>query len=320
MVCSVVALLAATVAGMLVLGASDPPPALASVSRPFEKIDFSDLPAVEMAPAHSGASIAFREWKNLSADKPALIVIAIHGSSAASFSLHPLAKALSMEGLPVYAPDIRGHGQTGRHGDIDYPQQLDDDLVDLVTTIKMRHPQSRLVLLGISAGGGFALHVAGSQIGKIFERIVLLSPMLDVRAPTVKPAVYAWARPFIPRIIALLLLNHIGIHAFDHLPAIAFAIPPDRADILTGSYSFLLMRAFGSADYVADLKNASAPISVLVGERDELFNANLFAPTIHAVRPDVPVEVIPGLSHVEITTDPRAISAIIKALRAKREP
>jgi len=54
---------------------------------------------------------------------------------------------------------------------------------------------------------------------------------------------------------------------------------------------------------------------VLVGEKDELFDAAKFAPTIAAVRTDIPVTVIPGLGHVEMTTDPRAVPAIVAAIR-----
>jgi hypothetical protein len=95
----------------------------------------------------------------------------------------------------------------------------------------------------------------------MFERTVLLSPMLGIRAPTVKPEGQAWAKPFIPRILALALLNGIGIHVFDHLPVLAFAIAPRQANILTSHYSFLLMGAFATTDYAADLRNAASPMS-----------------------------------------------------------
>jgi pimeloyl-ACP methyl ester carboxylesterase len=66
-----------------------------------------------------------REWKtSLSKGEPELTLILIHGSPGSSTSLHPLGKALSAERIFVYAPDIRGHGKTGRKEDIDYPQQL----------------------------------------------------------------------------------------------------------------------------------------------------------------------------------------------------
>ena len=218
--------------GMIAFGTSDPPPPLASINSAFENMDFSDLPAVERVPARGGGTIAFRRWNARPASDQEIPVIAIHGSSGSSVSLHALAKALSAEGMQVYAPDIRGHGETGRRGDIDYAGQLDDDLEDFVAAVQRFHPGKRPVLLGSSSGGGFALHAAASRFGGSFERVVLLSPMLGPQAPTVKDQGEAWARPFIPRYIGLSVLSGLGIHAFDHLPVIAFAIDPARASLL----------------------------------------------------------------------------------------
>jgi alpha-beta hydrolase superfamily lysophospholipase len=241
-------------------------------------------------------------------------VIAIHGSSGFSSSMHPIAKALRAEGIAVYAPDIRGHGKTGRRGDIDYAGQLDDDLADLAGLVRTRHPQARIVLLGLSSGGGFALHAAAA-LGSLFDRAVLLAPMLGPRAPTVPQSVYTWARPFVPRIIALSILERFGIHAFEHLPVLAFAIPPDNPVGQTGVYSFRLMQAFGTRDYAADLRKAPRPIAVIVGARDQLFRTDMFEPAIHAVRPDVPVTVLPDLDHIGVSLDARALPAILAAVR-----
>jgi hypothetical protein len=52
----------AILAGMIVFGTSAPPPHLASVSEPFRKVDFRDLPPVETTPARDGTPIAFRAW------------------------------------------------------------------------------------------------------------------------------------------------------------------------------------------------------------------------------------------------------------------
>jgi pimeloyl-ACP methyl ester carboxylesterase len=306
---------AGILAGMIAFGTADPPPPLTSIGEPFRKVDYSDLPPLQETRARKGTPIAFRAYVN---DKVVAeagpVVIAIHGSSAFSSSMHPLAKAVLAEGIGVYAPDIRGHGKTGRHGDIDYAGQLDDDLADLVDAVRARHPQARIVLLGLSSGGGFALHAAAA-LGYLFDRTVLLAPMLGARAPTVPQSVYTWARPFLPRIIALTILERFGIHAFGSLPALAFAIPPGNPVGQTGVYSFRLMQAFGTRDYAADLRKAPHPIAVIVGAKDQLFRADMFESTIHTVRPDVSVTVLPDLDHIEVSTHPRAIPAIVGAIR-----
>jgi pimeloyl-ACP methyl ester carboxylesterase len=301
--------------GMLAFGTADPPPALVSISDPFRKVDYSDMPPLQDTPARKSSPIAFRAYVS---DKVAAgtepIVIAIHGSSAYSSSMHALAKALLAEGIGVYVPDIRGHGKTGRHGDIDYAGQLDDDLADLVGVVRARHPQTRIVLLGLSAGGGFALHAAAA-LGDLFDRTVLLAPMLGGRAPTVPPSIYTWVRPYFPRIIALNILGRLGIHTFDYLPSLAYAIPAGNPMGQTGFYSYRLWQAFGTLDYAADLRKAPRPIAVIVGAGDQLFTASMFEPTIHAVRSDVAVTVLPDLDHVGVSTDPRAVPAIVGAVR-----
>lgn len=312
---SIVVIIAGVLAGMIAFGTGTPPEPLASIGKAFESTAFDDLPAAQSLSSRNG-SITYRLWPaNPQPGQRELVVIAIHGSSATSHSMHLLAKALSAEGVTVYAPDIRGHGGTGRRGDIDYAGQLDDDLADFAEAVRVQRPNAELVLLGLSAGGGFALRIAGSSLGKVFARTVLLTPMFTHNAPTVRPGKSPWVTPYIPRIIGIALLNQLGIHAFDHLPVLAFGIPPERAHLLTGLYSFLLMRAFGTLDYRADLRNAVSPLAILVGEKDELFFADQFEPTVKAIRQDVPVTVIPNLNHIELVTHASAVSSILLAVR-----
>jgi non-heme chloroperoxidase len=314
-VVALVVAIAAALAGMLAFGTSGTPQLLASLGAPFRSVDFSDLPAVQTLAVSNRSPIAYRAWLPSAApSNPPLVVIAIHGSSAQSASIHSLGKALNADGIAVYAPDIRGHGATGVRGDIDYASELDDDTADFAAMVRGKYPNAKLVLMGFSSGGGYALHIAATPLGKTFARTVLLSPMLGPFAPTYNQD-QKYARPFLPRIVALVLLDHLGIHAFDHLTTLLLAIDPARGDILVGHYSWLLMRAFGTGDYAADLRNAQTPLAVVVGEKDELFYADKFAPTIDAVRPGVPVTIVPGLSHTALTVDPSAVPAILAAVR-----
>jgi non-heme chloroperoxidase len=314
-VAALIVAIAAALAGMLAFGTSAPPQELTSLGAPFRKVDFSDLPAVQRLPVSNRSPIAYRAWLPRAVDSDApLVVIAIHGSSAQSASMHPLGKALSAQGIPVYAPDIRGHGDTGTRGDIDYAGELDDDMADFTAMVRGKYPSGKLALTGFSSGGGYALHVAATPLGKIFARTVLLSPMLGPFAPTYNRD-DKYARPFLPRILALLILDRAGIHAFDHLTALLLAIDPARTDVLVGHYSWLLMRDFATRDYAADARNAQTPLAVVVGEKDELFYADKFFPTLNAIRSGIPVTIVPGLSHTGVTTDPSAMPAIIAALR-----
>jgi non-heme chloroperoxidase len=307
---------AALLAAMIAFGTSAPPPPMASISNPFNRVDFSDVPPITRINARDGIPLAVRVWQAAGTPAEATrIVIAIHGSSAMAQSMHPLAKALRDAGYTVYAPDIRGHGDSGPRGDIGYLNQLDDDLADVVKAVRVAHPKTALTLLGFSSGGGYALHVAALPLGKEFERAVLISPMLGPYAPTARGVTNDWVKPFIPRIIALVILGKLGIHQFDYLPTLAFAIAPENAGRLTGVYSFRLMQAFGTLDYAADLRKAQCPVAVLVGGADELFIADQFAPAVHKERPEAPVTIVPDLGHIPMITDARSYPAVIAAVK-----
>lgn len=300
--------------GMLAFGTGKAPPPLASISDPFRSADFSGLPPLQNLTARDGAKLAYRVLPARSG-APERIVILVHGGTASSSSMHPFARALSGEGMTVYTVDMRGHGDSGRRGDIDYPSQLDDDLADLIAFIKAQHPTTPLALAGFSAGGGFSLHIAGTPLGKSFERIVLLSPMLGYRVPTAKPVDKPLVTVFVPRIIAIMLFNGLGIHAFDHLQTLAFG-DLGRPE-LTPNYSYRLMRGFGTRDFEADIRNAGAPLAVVIGADDEFFAAERFAPTLDALRPGIPVTILPGIAHIPMILEPSAATATTRVLRGQ---
>lgn len=315
------ALAAVAVCGLaasLAVGVGNPPPPLESIYDPFRRVDFKDLPTLETMRARDGTALAYRKWPAAGPEKPDHVVVAIHGSSAHSQSLHPLGKALQSEGIIMIAPDLRGHGGSGQRGEIGYRRQIDDDFADFADFVRKKFPGATLSLLGFSSGGGFALREAATPGGVIFERAVLIAPMLGVRAPTVKDSVSAWVKVDLPRIIGLTILDRLGIRAFEDLPVLAFAIAPGNPGDLTPVYSYRLMTAFGTTDYAADLRNAHPRLIVLVGEKDELFYADRFAATVNAIRPDAQVKVLPELNHIEMTTDPRATTAIVAAIKNER--
>ncbi len=239
----------------------------------------------------------------------------IHGSSGSSISVHGFAKALQAAGITVYTPDVRGHGQSGRKGDIEYIGQLEDDLVDLLAVLGPAPAGAKRILVGHSSGGGFVLRFAGGPAGERFDGYLLLAPYLSHDAPTVRPNSGGWAAPYIPRIIALSILSRIGIHWFEGLPVVAFGIPPEEMSAnRTAFYSFRLWANYAPhQDWRKDIRDIRRPAMVLVGGNDELFRAEEFAPAFSALRQDIPVELVPNLAHMEITTTAEGRAATIKA-------
>jgi pimeloyl-ACP methyl ester carboxylesterase len=308
--------IAAVLGGMIAFGTGQAPAPMQALSRPFRNADMSDLPAPKTLKARDGVDLTYR-LVAATGGTPERIVILIHGATASSASMHPLAKALAAQNMTVYTLDNRGHGNSGRRGDLDYSAQLDDDMADIVTFVKAQHPSVPLALVGFSAGGGFSLHTAAMPLGKNFERVVLLAPMLGYRAPTAKPPSdqAPLVTPFIPRVIGITILNAIGIHAFDHLQTLAFG-DFGRPE-LTSNYSYLLMRGFGTGDYAEDVRKANAPLAVIVGAEDDFFFPDKFAPTLDAIRPGISVTIVTGLAHIPLIIEPEAVPAITKAIRGQ---
>ena len=307
----VLTILLCVLAGMIAFGTESPPPPLASIGAPFRSVDYSDLPRPAKYPARDGAQLTFRTYP---AD-PARIAVMVHGSSSNGPSLHSMAKAAQAAGFTVQALDVRGHGESGTKGDISYNGQLDDDLADFVAYLRKQSPGATLVLVGFSSGGGFALRTAGGVNGDLFDRYVLVSPALPHDAPTIRPNTGGWVTPFIPRIIGLTILDRLGIHAFEHLAVVAFAVNPASSSNPTPSYSYRLQQNFAAhADFRADIRNIRKPTRVMVGSNDELFIADEFAPLFRSERASIPVKILPGLGHTEMSVRPEALASIATAL------
>ena len=287
------------------------PPELRSISQARGTVDFSALPAIERFQARDGTMLGFRHYP---ASGPATgrAAIVIHGSSGSSGTIiHALSGTLAAHGVETYAVDIRGHGASGTRGDIGYVGQLEDDLADFVAVVRKTAPTAPLTLIGHSAGGGFALRVAGSPIQDLFARTVLLAPYLGYNAPTNRPNSGGWASADIPRIIGLLALRAVGVTCCEALPVLAFAVPPNSEKVLVATYSDRLMRNFANhPDFRSDLAAATKPLTIISGADDELMLADKYIEAVRGVTPPVDVKLIDGVNHMGIVSAPKAVSDI----------
>lgn len=306
---------AAVAALAIAFGGPTTPAPVAAINEPFKAVDFSDLPPLRHFQARDGESLAYRTYAPDDDPRPGSVVL-LHGSSANSSSLHPLSKGLAAAGYRVYALDVRGHGDSGDRGDIDYIGQLEDDLADFVDAVEPAAPRT---LVGFSSGGGFALRFAGSDRQTLFSGYLLLSPFISQDAATNREGTGGWVSVGLPRYIAIGILNGFGMTAFNHLPVIRYGLAEEVRDNLTPWYSFALAQNYRPLrDYQANIRAVKQPMRLVVGGADELFRADRFKDVFAAAGKAIPVTVVPGLGHIELTLASKGIEAARDALGAIR--
>lgn len=304
----------AVLAAAIIFGGPGTPAPMASINQPFKAVDFSGLPPLAHYRARDGAELAYRRYPAASAATGRGSVVLVHGSSASSNSMHVLAKAMAAAGFEALALDVRGHGASGRKGHIAYVGQVEDDLQDLVQQVQLPQPAT---LAGFSSGGGFVLRVAGSARQDAFARYLLLSPFIGVDAPSQRPDSGGWVSVGVPRIVALTLLHHLGIHALQDLTVVRFALDDAAKTFLTPEYSFALAASFQPLrDWKANIRAVHRPVAVVAGADDEAFRTAELKAMFKAAGQDWPVTLVPGISHIPLTLDARAVAAVVNSLEA----
>ena len=307
-------LIVAIFALAIVFGGPGTPHPMGSITDPFSTVDFSDLPQLSRFTARDGAQLAYRSYPPATSAPGQGSVVLIHGSSATSSSMHQMAKELSAAGFTTYALDVRGHGGSGDKGQIGYIGQLEDDLTDFMGAVS---PPAPVTLAGFSSGGGFVLRFAGSGQQNLFTSYLFLAPFLSQDSPSIRPSGGGWASVGIPRIVALSILNGFGLHAFNSLPVLRFAVSENTKAILTSEYSFALQDNFRPhRDYLSDLRKMHQPFRLLIGENDEVYYPNRFAEVLRQAGKDVPVTIIPAVDHIHLILSPLALQNAVEAVRS----
>ncbi len=258
----------------------------------------------------------FTRTYNANSDTTLLL---LHGSGSESRYLSKVASYLSGNNtMRVITPDLRGHGRNeDNKGDIGYLGQLDHDVEDLIQHIRKEYGDTKIVLGGHSSGGGMALRYAGNKNVVQPDALLLYAPYLGHDAPTVKPASGDWVSVSIKRWIGLTMINNLGISAFNDLPVLVFNRPESWDDELqVDSYSYRMAVNFAPNAYKKDIANIRVPTLVMVGENDESFYPEQFAPLFESSEIDINVHVIPNANHMGIVDTTGANQRLIKWFNA----
>lgn len=305
-------LIVASIVALAVIAFDAPvsPPPMASMADSPKRIASREFPAPRQFKARDGAALQYYAYPAA----PDNVAVLVHGSAGPGTSMHALAESLRAAGVTAYVLDIRGHGGSGRRGDIDYIGQIDDDLADFVAQLGPAKSGETRTLVGFSAGAGFTFRFAGGPYGTLFDRYVFLAPILPGSAAW-RPNAGGWVNIALSRLITIAYLGRVGIHWFDGLPVISYAVSADPSRDTTASYSCRLSMNFGAGRlYESYLKNLRRPAVMLVGDADEQVIADQFAPLLQRLGVNIPVTLVPGMKHADMIARPEALQVVVRAI------
>ena len=268
----------------------------------------AEVPPVLRVAARDGAPLAYRLYPG----RPDRAIVLVHGSSGASISMHKLAQSLQAAGASVYSISLRGHGGSGMtNGDTSYKTQLDDDLVDFVKATGLADARIRKTLAGFSSGGGFVLRTAANANRLLFDDYLAISPYVGYDSPTSRPKAGGWVDVAVPRVVALTILDRLGLPLFQALPVVRFATEAAASDSRTPVYSYRLQVGMQlGLDWRAAIGRIDRPLQIIVGSNDALFIASEFKPLFERLNPAIGVTVVPGPGHLDMIVDPVATQVI----------
>ncbi len=130
--------------------------------------------------ASDGCDIFLRSWVT---DSPDVLLI-LHGLGAHSGWFIDMGDKLASRGMTVYAMDHRGFGRSGGlPGHIgDYHTYI-EDINCIVTTIRQRHPDAAIHMLGHSMGAILASHYAAKYQDELAS-VLFLNPWVQDSSQT----------------------------------------------------------------------------------------------------------------------------------------
>lgn len=244
-------------------------------------------------------------------------VILIHGVKSTGYEYSKTAKLLQeATKAEVFAIDLRGHGKSaGKDGDVDYIFQYADDLIDIVKFIRKQKPDGKIIVAGHSMGAGVTLTFAMSKNKPIIDGILLFAPLIGQNSPAieqsqsaVKDSIEPGMKIHIARIIGLKMFNELGNHLQDSLPVLFFNLPEKMP---LRKYSYRANMSMAPENYVEGLQSISVPALVIIGSRDEAFNAEKLKKAV-TENCKAKVQIINEATHSSIKYDKRGFEEVKK--------
>jgi alpha-beta hydrolase superfamily lysophospholipase len=242
-------------------------------------------------------------------------IVLLHGVTSDSSAMNDSAGQIhAATGSQAIALDLRGHGHSGgMPWQVTYAGQYEDDVADVIKVLRAAQPNGKIILAGHSMGGGIALRYALNPTAPAPDAYLLFAPLLGGNSPTGRNAAPPSAAQGntvyfrTARLIGALMLNLVGVHAFDKLPILYFNQPRAPA---YGFAALQSMQPNAPRDYCSALSAIRVPLLVVVGSKDEAFNALAYADVLRANGHPESTQIIDGSTHNRVLSDSRTIDIV----------
>jgi acylglycerol lipase len=127
-----------------------------------------------------GTPLPYREW--LPAGRPTAVMLALHGMNDSRDAWEYPSPDFSAAGIAVFAPDLRGFGETRTRGLWPGINGLTDDIRVMIGALQARYPRTKLIMIGESMGAAALMVLATEPDPPAVNGYVLIAPAVWGRA------------------------------------------------------------------------------------------------------------------------------------------
>jgi alpha-beta hydrolase superfamily lysophospholipase len=209
-----------------------------------------------------GTKLAYRV---ISPEKPKAVLIFIHGISVYGKYYIPFAKMLAENGIKVYLPDLRGHGNSeGKRGDSPHTYALVLDFGVFYQLIILEITDIPIYLGGHSMGASLTLKYV-KELSLSPSGLILIAGGLPIERISPKSNK-------VLKIKTLSKIFQFLTNIFPHFRIISWDLPKEIKDpLLVNNYSLSFFQSAFPYDIKNIWTNINLPTFVIIGEKDEFY-------------------------------------------------